>query len=79
MRVFTLRAADLTDNYHPSGGLVVVARDETHAREMVDAYGSDEWDRLTQPTDGEWARASSWEIAGDAEPEVFVYPNAGCC
>jgi len=64
--------AELTDNYHPDGGLVVIAENITSAIEMARAEG------VTFAND-EIARVHSHKLAEHAEPRAFIFPDAGCC
>ena len=74
MRMFLFHRIDrVSSNYHEEGGLVIVARDEAHARELI---GNDEY---IKPTDEEWGKAVAYDLSGDPEPKVYVFPDAGCC
>ncbi len=74
MQVFVLERIDhATERYHEEGGVVVVARDEAHAKELVAALPH------CKPTDAEWASAVVYDVQNDATPRVFVFPDSGCC
>lgn len=63
---------EVTDYYHSGGGLVIVARDLQHAKELAGEYSPniviDEDPDLVVPCRDM-----------DENPTVFVFPNAGCC
>lgn len=73
---------EVTSNYHPEGGLAVVARSLDHAKEVVAHYYDDNYDP-------EWSTAprpnldiepdAVYTLANEETPRVFVFPNAGCC
>lgn len=78
--------ANLTNAYHSSGGLVVVAASLDDARVLIKnatidndndvPYSQridDDCKALTEPP------ARTYDTTEDAAPEVFVFPNAGCC
>jgi hypothetical protein len=68
---------DLTRSYHSGGGLVVVARDLEHARELVVLESLREGSSLDlKELPGE---PTATYRTGVAEPRVYVFPNAGCC
>lgn len=75
----------LTTNYHQDGGLVIVAADPDAARERFAAYAStargeySQGDEPIQITPEEWGAVKVFELAGDYEPSLTVFPDAGCC
>lgn len=74
MTLFVLDNVDeLTSRYHTEGGLVVVASDLDAAKALVAATCTE-----AKITDDEWAAAVQYHV-DDAEPRVFVFPDAGCC
>jgi hypothetical protein len=73
MKLYVIgRAAHVSDSYHEEGGIVVVAADLDAAKLLA----------ASQPavmlTDEEWAGAVEFTVY-DAEPQVFVFPDSGCC
>lgn len=66
----------LTDSYHSRGGAAVIAESREAAVAM-----------LTAPTEcftpvveeDEAAAAIEFELCGNHEPKVFIFPDAGCC
>ena len=75
MRVYIFPYVEqLTERYHPGGGLVAIAEDEDGIRAMIAA------DTDIQLTDDEWAEATWFTIIDDAvAPQYWVFPDAGCC
>ena len=81
MQIYIIQLVkNLTTSYHSEGGLAIVANDGNHARELFAGYALAEsrWGEVVV-TDAEWDTAKVYELAQDAEPNVFVFPNAGCC
>lgn len=76
MRLFLFeRVEQVSENYHPGGGLVIVANSEEHARSLIADSAS------IKPTDEEWAKVRIYfldDTFGNA-PHVYVFPDAGCC
>lgn len=73
MKVFVWNyISELTINYHSDGGLVVVAESLSDAIKAAEklgvVFGVDE----REPT-------NTYETGSQHEPEVFIFPNAGCC
>ena len=74
MKLFLFRRIQqATEYYHPEGGLVIVADSLAHALELI---GENEH---IQPTEAEWEDAIGYEIFGNPKPNVYVFPDAGCC
>jgi len=59
--------------YHSEGGLVIIANDINHAKEVI---MDDHWIRIT---DKEWEAVESFDLKDNVEPKYWVMPNAGCC
>lgn len=77
MKIFIWeRVYKLTDNYHPEGGLVVIAETLEQARVLAQSKGvtftdvGDDWDRDSN--------VIKFEIVAN-ESQVFIFPDAGCC
>lgn len=78
MKLFLFqRVKQVSESYHPEGGLVIVANDHDHAHALI----ADMED--IQPTDSEWAESIIYELQEAFEhnpkPVVYVFPDAGCC
>jgi len=74
MKVFIFERIDkLTDNWHPEGGLVIIANDIEHAKEVISANSQ------IAVTEEEWAKVESFELANEAELKFWTMPDAGCC
>lgn len=73
----------LTRNYHPEGGLVIIAQDVDHARRLLAERAANERDWYTHEalivTDEEWDSVVTYALAGEPEPALWVFPDAGCC
>ena len=86
MKIWILGQVDsLTTRYHNSGGMVVIARDEAEARDMVGKHitltnGSrNSWAAPCQgPTEKEWGKAIVHDISA-TQPIIYIFPDAGCC
>lgn len=89
MNVYVFKEVEqLTDNYHNEGGLVVIARDKNHVKELIKETNKISWDDSDDftlicadisLTDEEWAEVAIYPTTDDAKPRVFVFPDAGCC
>ena len=64
---------EVSDNYHCEGGLAVVAKDKEQVYQLIKEHGD------IEITEDEWKEAYIYELIGDIEPKVFVFPDAGCC
>lgn len=74
MKLFLFeRIEQLTEYYHPEGGMAIVANDDEHARTIIADM------EYIEPTDEEWNTKIVYELAGDYPPTVHVFPDAGCC
>jgi hypothetical protein len=74
MKIFVFeRIEQVSGNYHSEGGLVIIARDIDHAKEVISV------DPEVRPTDLEWESVESFELIGNPEPKFWVMPDAGCC
>lgn len=63
----------LTSAWHEGGGLVVVA----HDREGVDRLIVK--NKSIQLTKEDWDQVKSFQLLEEAEPQIFIFPDAGCC
>lgn len=72
MKVFVWSHVDqCTHHYHPEGGVVVFAEDESRARELANAEPGCSIRTDEQPNEVR-------DVAG-GEERVFIMPDAGCC
>lgn len=71
MKVFVWRCLDqVSENYHPEGGLLVVAES------LAEAINKAEENRyIKADSDPDFV----YDILGAVEPVVVVFPDAGCC
>jgi hypothetical protein len=77
---------NLSNREHPSGGLIVVANDKDHARQLIAAsekqpyhWTEKEKQGPIEVSDEEWLAVLTYPIDGRAEPRLFAFPDAGCC
>lgn len=76
MMLFLFRRIDqVSGNYHPEGGLVIVAYDRERAQDLI-AESSE-----IQPTESDWDEVIEYELmtGHGYQPAVYVFPDAGCC
>ena len=71
---------NLTRNYHDNGGVAVIARNLVEAASLI-PYEDYYSDPKTTGQSRNWELVTSgiFKLAEHQEPEVFVFPNAGCC
>ena len=63
----------VSNNYHPGGGCVVVASSLRAAKALIKTV-----DYLDIPDDA-WAEATPYLLQGKHKPRVVIFPDAGCC
>lgn len=74
MKMFVFEYIDqVSPNYHPEGGLMIVAKDKEQLEELIKAEGD------IEITNEEWEKVIIYKLANEEEPRVFVFPDAGCC
>ena len=74
MKMFIFKElSQVSDNYHSEGGLAVIAKDKDQVYQLIEEYGD------IEITEDEWHEVWIYDLVGDVEPEVFVFPDAGCC
>lgn len=74
MKIFIFEEIEqLTYNYHSGGGLVVVAQDQVHAKELVSADSNIVLDKK------DWSAAKIYDVRGKVESTMYIFPDAGCC
>jgi len=74
MKVFIFeRIEKLTYNWHPEGGLVIIAADIEAAKELIKS------DKEIQPTNEEWRHVEIYELKENVTPKFWVMQDAGCC
>ena len=65
---------EVTDHYHPEGGLVIVAATQPETYEIPTSQPS----RLAKTVDLP-APDAVYSLRGKPEPRVFTFPDSGCC
>lgn len=76
MQLFLFRRIEqVSENYHPEGGLVIVANDLEGAMSLIRE------DEHIKPTGEEWTKVIVYELmpGHGYQPAVYVFPDAGCC
>lgn len=74
MKMFVWQYNDqVSPNYHSGGGLMIIAENEEHVKELILA------DEDIVITDEEWKEVMIYELKDEKEPRVIVFPDAGCC
>jgi hypothetical protein len=78
----------LTKYYHSGGALVVIAESKRHVKRYVKEFNSKAKDGdVIEITDAEWKQASVYNLAPPSPkdpnsiyfPQIFRFPDAGCC
>jgi len=78
MNIYVFNYVDkLTYRYHEGGGLVVIAKDREHVERLTKEATTNSANILLK--DEEWEEVIIYPTEEDAEPRVFVFPDAGCC
>lgn len=76
MKIFILTNVEqLTNSYHPEGGLVIIAETIEAAKELIKNEGE------MKITDDEWNMVISYNL-NDYNSNIgcyYIFPNAGCC
>ena len=75
MKVFIFEYVEkLTGNYHEEGGLVVIAENETEARELIKT------DQNIKISKEEWEEVIIYNLKDETVlSRMFIFPDAGCC
>ena len=81
--------AQLTENYHSGGGLVIVAPNvlrantmiEQHNRRKYQDWGDDDDDfHFIELSEDEWRSVVVYPLSDNSIGErMFLFPDAGCC
>ena len=72
MKIFIWdRVNQCSDNYHPEGGVAVIAESLQRAVEIANQLNGCNIQKNEMPDD-------VYEIKSDEE-KVFIFPDAGCC
>ncbi|KAJ3032774.1 hypothetical protein HDV00_007146 [Rhizophlyctis rosea] len=69
------KAAQVSINYHPGGGVVIIAASRAEGAKMA---GETLYVNISPD---EWEQAIEYEIVDrpDVQPRIVVFPDAGCC
>lgn len=73
MQIFIFdRVAEATTNYHSEWWIVVIAKDKEDALKLLSSTAA-------TITDTEWENVVTYELKNNQEPNIFIFPDAGCC
>lgn len=73
MKIFIWERVDrATNNFHSAGGVMVVAENIEHAMKLAEGQGVTFSSKYDSPY-------IEYELQGDNEPNVIIFPDAGCC
>ncbi|HDY86248.1 hypothetical protein LCGC14_1126010 [marine sediment metagenome] len=75
------RIDKVTDSWHSAGGIVIIAKDRRQAKEIATKYFDSKFDKRDKVgiTIDEWKSVKVFVLAGKHKPEVFIFPDEGCC
>lgn len=65
----------VSDNYHTGGGLFIVAKDKSRAKELISE------NEAISISDKEWEEVLTYDLdtTHTSSERVIVFPDAGCC
>ena len=65
---------NVSPNWHPGGGAVVIAKDIEHAKLLIEEDG------VLEVTDEEWKDVNIYNLSVSFKlPKIYIFPDAGCC
>lgn len=74
MKIFIFERLDqVTPEWHPEGGLVVIAKNIEHVNELI------RFEDFIEISDEEWNTVKVYELKGDVKPEIITFRDTGCC
>jgi hypothetical protein len=74
MKIFVFeRINKVSDNYHTEIGLVIIAGNIEHAKDVI------KQDTSIEVSEDEWQHVECFELANNEESKFWVMPDAGCC
>lgn len=77
MKIFLFEEPEqVTDSYHSGGSVMVVASSKTSAKQLLEDYPG-----IILSAD-DWTGVREFELApvgSGYTPEVFIFPDSGCC
>lgn len=83
MKIFIFKdVEELTDRYHESGGLVIIARDLERALDLAKNHSECYWEegrKCIKLSNKEIENVISLNLVEEAEEGLFLFPNSGCC
>ncbi len=73
MKIFIFgRVEKATNNFHEEWWVVVIAEDKEKAMSLLDSTEA-------TITETEWEDVVIYELKNAQEPNIFIFPDAGCC
>lgn len=73
MKIYLFEYATGSDSYHSGGALMVIAKSEAHVREQLENFPAVKLD------DDDWKGVRVFDTSPIELPEVFIFPDSGCC
>ena len=73
MQIYLFEYATVTNNYHNGGALMVVAKSEEHVKELLVDFPAVKLD------EDDWKNVRVFDTSPYELPEVFIFPDSGCC
>jgi len=79
MKIFIWqRIINLTDNWHPEGGVVAIAENDKEAREMIRNAKMETY-HTSKPCTIEDEKPDFVCECNAKEKKVYIFPDTGCC
>lgn len=77
MKVYIYEDVEVSSSYHNYGGLVIISDEQpkTHSFEHYDFKVKEYVTKTVELPEPDHV----YPIAGNAEPQTFVFPDSGCC
>lgn len=73
MRIYLFEDVTCTDNWHSGGSVMVLAETDQHVLDQLENFPA------VQLTAEDWQRVRHFTTHNYELPEVFIFPDAGCC
>ena len=74
MKIFIFKEiCKLTCRYHSERGLVIIANNKEHAKEILNTIDEVHMD------DNEWLNVEVFDLKNEESPKYWIMPNSGCC
>lgn len=74
MKIYLFEGIDqVTNNYHPEGSVMVLAETDQHVLDQLKAFPA------VQLSAEDWQSVRHFTTHNYEKPEVFIFPDSGCC